>query len=91
MKYMVLAVYLLGINFVSFCTMGIDKSRAKRQKWRISEKTLFSTAVMGGSIGAILGMRIFHHKTRHWYFVWGMPLILLGQFALAAVIYHCFG
>lgn len=68
--------------------MGIDKSRAKRQKWRISEKTLFASALLGGSIGAILGMRMFHHKTKHWYFVWGMPLILLMQLALAAALYY---
>lgn len=88
MGYVILAVYLLGINLVSFFLMGIDKSKAKRQKWRIPEKTLFAFALLGGSIGAILGMRIFHHKTRHWYFVWGMPCILLAQLALAGVLYQ---
>ena len=76
MGYVILAVYLLGINLVSFFLMGIDKSKARRRKWRIPEKTLFAFALLGGSIGSILGMRIFHHKTRHWYFVWGMPCIL---------------
>lgn len=88
MGYVILAVYLLGINLVSFFLMGIDKSKARRRKWRIPEKTLFAFALLGGSIGAILGMRIFHHKTRHWYFVWGMPCILLAQLALAGVLYQ---
>lgn len=88
MGYVILAVYLLGINLVSFFLMGIDKSKARRRKWRIPEKTLFTFALLGGSIGAILGMRIFHHKTRHWYFVWGMPCILLAQLALAGVLYQ---
>lgn len=89
MTYMVLAVYLLAVNLISFCLMGIDKSKAIRHKWRIPEKTLFISAALGGSIGAILGMRLFHHKTKHWYFVWGMPIILLVQLALAAVLYYC--
>lgn len=88
MGYVILAVYLLGINLVSFFLMGIDKSKARRRKWRIPEKTLFAFALLGGSIGAILGMRIFHHKTRHWYFVWGMPCILLAQLAMAGVLYQ---
>ncbi len=88
MGYVILAVYLLGINLVSFFLMGIDKSKARRRKWRIPEKTLFAFALLGGSIGSILGMRIFHHKTRHWYFVWGMPCILLAQLALAGVLYQ---
>ena len=88
MGYVILAVYLLGINLVSFFLMGIDKSKARRRKWRIPEKTLFAFALLGGSIGSILGIRIFHHKTRHWYFVWGMPCILLAQLALAGVLYQ---
>lgn len=88
MGYVILAVYLLGINLVSFFLMGIDKSKARRRKWRIPEKTLFAFALLGGSIGSILGMQIFHHKTRHWYFVWGMPCILLAQLALAGVLYQ---
>ena len=63
--------------------MGIDKSKAKRGAWRIPEKTLFLMSIIGGSIGTWLGMYAFHHKTKHWYFVVGMPLILIGQIALA--------
>ena len=66
---------------------GIDKSRAKRGVWRVPERTLFLLPLLGGSIGALLGMRIFRHKTKHWYFVWGIPTILLAQIALAVWIY----
>lgn len=79
MRYIVGAGYLLVINAVSFCMMYIDKQRAIRHKWRISEKALFVSALLGGSLGSILGMRMFRHKTRHWYFVWGMPFILVVQ------------
>lgn len=75
--------YLLLMNLIAFVLMGLDKRRARRDKWRISEKTLFLPAVLGGSLGAILGMRLFHHKTKHWYFVWGVPAILLAQLVLA--------
>lgn len=79
-----LVLYLLAINFLSFLLMGIDKLKAKKENARrIPEKTLFLFALLGGSVGSILGMRIFHHKTKHWYFVWGMPIILIAQIALA--------
>lgn len=81
MKY--LAVYLVMINLAAFALMGVDKSRARRHAWRIPEKTLFLSAAFGGSLGAILGMQVFHHKTKHWYFVVGMPLIFALQLALA--------
>lgn len=67
--------------------MGLDKYRAKHQKWRISEKMLFSIALMGGSFGSLIGMIIFHHKTKHWNFLMGMPLIFLVQIFL--IIYKC--
>ena len=73
--------YLLLVNLAAFVLMGLDKRRARRDKWRISEKTLFLPAVLGGSLGAILGMRLFHHKTKHWYFRWGFVLLLLLQLA----------
>ena len=63
---------------------GIDKSKARRGAWRIPEKTLFLLPLLGGSVGALLGMKVFRHKTKHWYFVWGIPIILLAQTALAA-------
>lgn len=76
-------IYFAAINLVTFFVYGIDKYRAKRGAWRISEKTLFLLPILGGSIGAIAGMKFFHHKTKHWYFRYGLPLILLAQVALA--------
>ncbi len=74
-----MGIYLLIINLAGFILMGIDKARAKRHAWRIPEKTLFLTSILGGSIGTWAGMYLFHHKTKHWYFVVGMPLILVIQ------------
>ena len=74
--------YLAAINLVTFLVYGIDKLRAKRGAWRIPEKTLFILPLLGGSVGAIAGMKVFHHKTKHWYFKYGLPLILLLQLAL---------
>ena len=74
--------YLAAINLVTFFVYGVDKWRAKRGAWRVSEKTLFVLPLLGGSVGAIAGMRAFHHKTKHWYFKYGLPLILLLQLAL---------
>lgn len=62
--------------------MGIDKRRAIRHEWRIPEATLFLIALLGGSMGSIAGMQLFRHKTRHWYFVWGMPIIFFIELAL---------
>ena len=73
------AVYLLVMNLIGFSLMGADKRRARRHAWRIPEKTLFLAAILGGSLGAWAGMYVFHHKTKHWYFVVGIPLILAGQ------------
>ena len=74
--------YLLIINFIGLVSMLIDKRRAKRKKWRIPEKRLFFIALLGGSMGTTLGMHFFHHKTKHWYFKYGMPLILILQISL---------
>ena len=74
-----MVVYLSLINMTGFFLMGVDKNRAKRGAWRISEKTLFGCALLGGSLGTTVGMHIFHHKTKHWYFKYGMPLILVIQ------------
>lgn len=63
--------------------MGMDKAKAKKHAWRIPEATLFSIAILGGSIGSILGMYHFRHKTKHWYFVVGMPVIFFVQLAIA--------
>lgn len=80
------ALYLTLINITGFAVMGIDKRKAVKHRWRVRESTLFLIALIGGSVGSILGMRIFHHKTRHWYFVYGMPLILILQILLAVLI-----
>lgn len=82
----VVALYLIIINITGFAAMGIDKQKAIRHRWRVRESTLFLIALIGGSAGSIVGMRIFHHKTRHWYFVYGMPLILILQILLAVLI-----
>ena len=83
----VLLVWLAVINLVTFAVYGIDKAKAKRGAWRVPEKTLFLLPLLGGSLGALLGMKVFHHKTKHWYFVWGIPLILLAQITLAVWLY----
>ena len=83
-----LTVYFIIVNAVGFIIMGMDKRRAKKHAFRIPEATLFTIAVIGGSLGSIIGMYYFHHKTRHWYFVYGMPLILILQVALLVFIYN---
>ena len=90
-----LSYYLLVINILTFAVYGIDKWRstsgrllptgrkkAKQARWRISEATLLMLAVIGGTIGALLGMQVWHHKTMHLKFKYGLPLILLAQIAL---------
>jgi len=77
-----LAGYLIIMNLCGILFMYIDKNRARKHQWRISEKTLFLVALLGGSIGSILGMRMFRHKTKHWQFKVGMPAILMVQLAL---------
>ena len=84
----ILALYGIIVNIAGFAAMGIDKSRARRKVWRIPESTLFFIALIGGSIGSLLGMYGFRHKTRHWYFVWGMPAILVLQ--VAVILYLLF-
>ena len=79
-------IYLVFINILAFVLMGADKAKAKRNAWRIPEKTLFLSAILGGSIGAILGMQLFRHKTRHRSFVLGMPAILAAQVVIALVL-----
>lgn len=77
-----LVLYFIVLNLTGFALMGIDKRRARKHLWRIPEKTLFLASLLGGSIGTLAGMYIFHHKTRHWYFVAGMPAILILQTAV---------
>ncbi len=78
--------YLIITNIAGFASMGIDKKKAEKKQWRIPEATLFLIAAIGGSIGSTFGMRHFRHKTKHWYFVIGMPLILVIQIVVAAII-----
>ena len=79
--------YLLAINIVSFFLYGIDKYKAKKGRWRISEATLLMMAVIGGSIGAWVGMRLWHHKTMHKKFKYGIPLIIIMQISLVAYLH----
>ena len=81
-RYVLLVLFVL-VNLVAFALMGVDKQRARTHQWRVPEKTLFLLAIIGGSVGALLGMWCFHHKTRHWYFRYGIPVILVVQLALA--------
>ena len=76
---------LIVINVLTFVIYGIDKFKAKQGSWRISEATLLLLAVIGGSIGALLGMKVWHHKTMHKKFKYGLPLILMAQIALIAL------
>ena len=78
--------YLLAVNITSFLLYGIDKYKAKKGRWRISEATLLLMAVIGGSIGAWVGMRIWHHKTMHKMFKYGIPVIIIFQVALAVYL-----
>jgi uncharacterized membrane protein YsdA (DUF1294 family) len=86
-----LIIYLAAMNIVGFVSMSLDKRKAKRHTRRISEKTLFLIAVFGGSVGSLLGMYVFHHKTKHLRFVIGLPLILLLQIALAIYLIKIMG
>lgn len=78
-----LIVYFLVMTIIGYVSMGVDKAKAKKHAWRIPEATLFSIAILGGSIGSIIGMYHFRHKTKHWYFVAGMPIIFFIQLAIA--------
>lgn len=72
-------LYLAAVNTAAFLLMGIDKHKAVKHRWRISEKGLFLFSLIGGSLGGFLGMIVFRHKTRHWYFRFGLPMLLIVQ------------
>ena len=78
----IIIIYLTSINLATFITYGIVKMKAKRSKWRIREASLLLLAVLGGSIGALLGMKVWHHKTMHKKFKYGVPAILIVQMAI---------
>ena len=75
-------LYAAVMSLIAFAAFGIDKFKAKTNRWRISEKTLFSLALLGGGVGAYLGMKVFHHKTRHKQFAVGLPLIMVVQLVI---------
>ena len=81
----VIAVILLVMNLLAFALMGIDKLKAKAGAWRIPEKTLFLVTALFGGVGGTLGMTFFRHKTKHWYFKFGFPALLVIQIALLAL------
>lgn len=82
-------VVITVMNLVSFALMGIDKRRAQRGAWRISEKALFLTTACFGGLGGVMGMRLFHHKTKHWYFRVFFPAMLAAQIVILAIgAYH---
>ena len=78
----IIFILIAIMSLIGFCAMGIDKAKAKAGAWRIPEKTLFGIAILGGGAGVWLGMELFRHKTKHWYFKLGMPLILIVQIIL---------
>lgn len=79
-------IYVVAVNLFGFIQMGIDKKRAIRGAWRISEATLFLTAFLGGALGCTLGMRHFRHKTKHWYFKYGMPAIFVFELLIFLIL-----
>lgn len=85
---MLFLYYMIGINAISFIVYGIDKLKAKRGRWRIPEASLLLLAVVGGSIGAWLGMKLWHHKTLHKKFRYGIPLIVFVQIALGVLLVY---
>ena len=80
-------MYMLLISIIGFILMGIDKSKAKRNAWRIPEKTLFMVAFLGGGAGVWLGMKVFHHKTLHLAFKYGVPCICLLEFIAVCYVF----
>ena len=84
---LLLLLWLALMSVVLFIAMGADKRRARRDAWRVPEARLFLFAALGGAVGGWLGMRVFHHKTKHWYFAYGFPLLALCQLAFAAYLY----
>ena len=88
----IVLIYLAVINVVTFFMFGIDKWKAKKSKWRVRETALLGLAVLGGSIGAWLGMKVWHHKTLHKKFRYGIPVIIIIQLVLSVyLIYEYWG
>ena len=85
MLYVVIGI-LFVMNLLAFALMGIDKAKARAGAWRIPEKTLFLVTALFGGLGGTLGMNVFRHKTKHWYFKYGFPALLVAQIVLLALI-----
>ena len=81
------SIYIILINLIAFVVFGIDKRKARKGQWRVPESILFILAIIGGSIGALLGMLAFRHKTKHRKFTIGIPLILALQIALLVTLW----
>lgn len=84
----IILFYLLAANLLTFVTYGIDKYKARHNHWRVREVSLLLLAALGGSIGALLAMKVFRHKTQHKKFRYGVPAILIVQLAIAAFCYY---
>jgi uncharacterized membrane protein YsdA (DUF1294 family) len=82
----IILIYLLVINLTAFIAMFVDKQKAKKHKWRVPEKVLFLFVVLGGGIGGTAAMSLFRHKTKHWYFKIGFPLITIVEIAASVII-----
>jgi len=87
-NYSILIYYLLGVTVLTFLMFGIDKWKAKRSGWRVPERVLLCLAAIGGSVGALLGMWVWHHKTLHKKFKYGVPAILVVQIAIVVLVIY---
>lgn len=85
---LLVTIYFISMNLLGFLMMGVDKRKAKKHAFRIPEATLFIVALIGGSLGSLIGMYVFRHKTRHWYFVYGMPAILILQVLFILILLY---
>ncbi|TYR82198.1 DUF1294 domain-containing protein [Priestia megaterium] len=78
----IISLYLFCINVIGLYIMKVDKRRAKRKEWRIQERTIWLIAVIGGAFGLTVGMHMYRHKTKHIAFLWGLPLLAIGETVL---------
>lgn len=86
----ILLIYMIIINLIGFITCGVDKHKAKKREWRIPEKTFFVISALAGSVGTYMGLLFFCHKTRHWYFMIGIPAIFIAEAAAVYFVYTKF-
>ena len=83
----IILYYLVIVNLIGFLFMGLDKWKAKNRSFRIPEATLLLISLLGGALGSMIGMHLFHHKTRHWYFLYGIPFMLVLHILAALFIW----